>query len=231
MSTCSRSAAVFGRTPVNLPVSSRTGTVPRLLMLMLRPRPKGTAPALTGRLREHSPDHSPSWRTGGATHRKRRSASWFASLSLLHVCDRSYASLLVAAPRGSPVMAGRIGCHDRYGCAAVRCKALFLHCEEACHCTFSNGHIVVTGGPQTPHLPAEIAGLSLSGELSSCFGVVVRCRRDPASARGASAPSSHVRGFTILPRLLVSCRSGGVLGSSSSPEGRFICICAKGGAL
>ena len=81
------------------------------------------------------------------------------------------------------------------------------------------------------HLPADIAGMSLSGELSSCFGVIVRCRRDPASARGASAPSSHVRGFTILPRLLVSCRSGGVLGSSSSPEGRFICICASSRVL
>ena len=51
--TCSLSAAVFGRTPVKRPVSSRTGTVPRLLMLMLIPRPSGTAPALTGRL-QHS---------------------------------------------------------------------------------------------------------------------------------------------------------------------------------
>ena len=50
MPTCSLSAAVLGRTPVNLPVSSRTGTVPRLFMLMLRPRPRGTAPALTGHL-------------------------------------------------------------------------------------------------------------------------------------------------------------------------------------
>ncbi len=54
MPTCSLSAAVLGRTPVNRPVSSRTGTVPRLFMLMLRPRPNGTAPALTGRLHQMS---------------------------------------------------------------------------------------------------------------------------------------------------------------------------------
>ena len=56
MPTCSLSAAVLGRTPVNLPVSSRTGTVPLLFMFILRPRPRGTAPALTGRLQQHFRD-------------------------------------------------------------------------------------------------------------------------------------------------------------------------------
>ena len=73
-------------------------------------------------------------------------------------------------------------------------------------------------------LPGGIGGLSPSGEpWGSLLGVVVRCRRDPASAMGGSALSSHVRGLTTRPRLLVSWPSpeGLGLGTSTSPMERL----------
>ena len=75
------------------------------------------------------------------------------------------------------------------------------------------------------YLPMD-TGLSSSGELwGSDLIVVVRCRRDPARAKGASTLSSQVRGLTILPRLLVSWGSVGLAGSSSSPRERLRSIC------
>ena len=73
-------------------------------------------------------------------------------------------------------------------------------------------------------LPGGIGGLSPSGEpWGSLLGVVVRCRRDPASAMGGSALSPHVRGLTTRPRLLVSWPSpeGLGLGTSTSPMERL----------
>ena len=206
---CNRSAAVLGRTPVKRPVSSRMGTVPRLSS-------SRDAPALTRRLPNQAPGRL------YPTHLKQ--------LDMIQTCR---------------ARAACIGSH-LYATTAEEIPARRQEPRTAASQTAQEvGH----------HLPSrslvlEGGSLSTSSLASSPRGGV--CRRataggsgdtvgvdaarsalaaEPAPARGASVPSSHSRGLTMRPRLLVRlvaavAPAAGVSGVSASGSERLRCMAA-----